>query len=431
MQRDPICGMTGVIERHGQWFCSEHCVAEYQRRSRHLSARQRRAGDAPNGVCGLPMAGRRQVVGDPWVWVPLSGLLLATAGSWWPAAAASSAIYIGYVRKVLAPLALGLLLGGMIDHFIPREYIIKLLSGSRKRVIVRATLLGFLASACSHGCLALTIELYRKGASTSAAVSFLLASPWASMALTLLLLSLFGVKGILIVAGALTIALLTGFIFQRLEHAGLVESNPITVTLPVEPRGHAPDTSRPTLHMGRHPARAHDGPSAAMAVAPGGMERFSIRQDLASRWQRYPWTAHQMFSDLQGVIAGMIPLGRMVLGWVQLGLMLSAILGACVPHGTFVRFLGPSVGGLLLTLAAAAAIEVCSEGTAPLAFELYRHTGAFGNAFAFLMGGVVADYTELGALWTAIGKRTVLWILLITLPMVIGLGLLLNLARVH
>ncbi|MEK7330417.1 MAG: permease, partial [Candidatus Eisenbacteria bacterium] len=45
---------------------------------------------------------------------------------------------------------------------------------------------GFLASTCSHGCLALTIELYRKGASTPAVVSFLLASPWASMSLTLL-----------------------------------------------------------------------------------------------------------------------------------------------------------------------------------------------------------------------------------------------------
>ncbi len=29
---DPICGMSGVIERHGHWFCSERCVAEFERR---------------------------------------------------------------------------------------------------------------------------------------------------------------------------------------------------------------------------------------------------------------------------------------------------------------------------------------------------------------------------------------------------------------
>ena len=126
----------------------------------------------------------------------------------------------------------------------------------------------------------------------------------------------------------------------------------------------------------------------------------------------------------------MIPLGRMVLGWVQFGLALSAILGALVPHGVFERFFGPTLGGLVLTLLVATIVEVCSEGTAPLAFELYRHTGALGNAFGFLMGGVVTDYTELGALWSNIGPRTVLWMLIITLPMVLGLGLLLNLWRI-
>jgi len=121
----------------------------------------------------------------------------------------------------------------------------------------------------------------------------------------------------------------------------------------------------------------------------------------------------------------------MVLGWVQLGLVLSAVMGAFVPHQVFERFLGPSLGGLLITLLVAAVIEVCSEGTAPLAFELYRHTGALGNAFAFLMGGVVTDYTELAALWANIGRRTVLWLLLVTLPMVLAVGLVLNLWTAH
>jgi uncharacterized membrane protein YraQ (UPF0718 family) len=122
----------------------------------------------------------------------------------------------------------------------------------------------------------------------------------------------------------------------------------------------------------------------------------------------------------------MVPLGRMVLGWVQFGLVLSSVLGGLVPHHLFERFLGPTVGGLCLTLAVAAVMEVCSEGTAPLAFELYRHTGAFGNAFAFLMAGVVTDYTELGALWANIGRRTVLWLLLVTLPLVLILGFIFN-----
>ncbi|MBI3021710.1 MAG: permease [Candidatus Omnitrophica bacterium] len=379
MATDPICGMTGVIERHGQWFCSERCIVEFERRAASRTPR-------PEAAVSCHATGTRWYL-DPWVWVPLSGLLLSMAGQWWAEAAPVSAIYAGYLKKVLVPFLLGLLLGGFIDHFVPKEYIVKLLSGPRKRVIARSTILGFLASSCSHGCLALTIELYRKGASVPAVVSFLLASPWASMSLTFILLSLFGLKGVVIVLGALAIAFVTGLAFQRLALRGLIESNP--ETLPIE-------------------------------------EGFSIWRDVAARARRYPWSIRQLRDDARGILAGMLPLGRMVLGWVQLGLILSAVLGAWIPHATFERLLGPSVGGLLLTLLAAAVIEVCSEGTAPLAYEIYRHTGALGNSFAFLMGGVVTDYTELGAIWTTIGRKTVCWILLLTLPMVLVVGWLLN-----
>ena len=378
-RRDPICGMQGSIEKQGRWFCSRGCIAEFERRQ--AAAAQGIRGDA----CRVG-PGRRLL--DPWTWVPATALLLSTLGLWWPVTSSVSIIYVGYLRKIFVPLLAGLIIGGMIDHFVPQEYIIKLMSGPRKRVILRSTLLGFLASTCSHGCLALSLELYRKGASIPAVVSFLLASPWASMSLTLILLSLFQVKGILIVVGALAIAFVTGLIFQRLDRRGLLDPNPNTVTV---------------------------------------QQGFSVWRDLFGRWRQYPWTGRQLAGDIHGVALGMIPLGRMVLGWVQFGLILSSVVGGLVPHGVFQRFLGPSPWGLALTLLAATVVEVCSEGTAPLAFELYRHTGALGNAFAFLMGGVVTDYTELGAVWTTIGRRTVLWMLAVTLPLVFVAGLALNL----
>jgi len=382
-RRDPICGMQGTLERHGRWFCSKRCAADFLKRR----ASQPAGRAAPS--CHPGTASRLR---DPWVWVPVSGLVLATIGMRWPAVARVSTVYLGYLRMVFIPLLLGLLLGGVIDQFIPREYIVRLLSGSRKRVIGRATLLGFLASTCSHGCLALTLELYRKGASVPAVISFLLASPWASMSLTFMLVSLFHLKGLLIIVAAIGIAFVTGLVFQRLSARGRIESNPNTVTI-------EPD--------------------------------FSLRQDVARRWRAYAWTPPQLRSDAAGVVRGMVPLGRMLLGWVQLGLVLSSILGGLVPHELFHRYLGPSPIGLLTTVLAVTVIEVCSEGSAPLAYELYRQTGALGNAFAFLMGGVVTDYTELGALWTTIGPRTVLWLLAVALPMVVIVGLLLNALGVH
>ncbi len=72
-------------------------------------------------------------------------------------------------------------------------------------------------------------------------------------------------------------------------------------------------------------------------------------------------------------------------------------------------------------------IEVCSEGSSPLAFEIFRQTGAFGNSFVFLMAGVATDYTEIGLIWSNIGKKTALWLPVVTVPQILVLGYVFNL----
>lgn len=282
---------------------------------------------------------------------------------------------------------MGLLLGGMIDHYVPKEYITLWLAGHRRRTIVTAAGLGFLASSCSHGCLALTIELFRKGASVPATITFLLASPWASLSLTLLIVSLMGAPGLSVVVLALVVAVMTGFLFQWLERRGWLDPNPHRATVPAD---------------------------------------FSIWRDLATRWRKRRWTAPVLLEDLKGIASGTWALGQMVLLWVALGFTVSAVVGASVPPDWWSRWFGPGGLGLLATLGVATAVEVCSEGTAPLAVELYRQTAALGNAFAFLMGGVITDFTELSLLWANIGRRTVFWLLAVTLPMVFVVGWILN-----
>ena len=89
-------------------------------------------------------------------------------------------------------------------------------------------------------------------------------------------------------------------------------------------------------------------------------------------------------------------------------------------------YMGPTFAGLLVTLAVATVIEICSEGSAPLAFELYRQVGALGNPFVFLMAGVVTDYTEIGLLWTNIGRKTALWLPVVAVPQVLLIAWLFN-----
>jgi len=106
--------------------------------------------------------------------------------------------------------------------------------------------------------------------------------------------------------------------------------------------------------------------------------------------------------------------------------LLAAVIGAYVPQHLFMQFLGPTPGGMLLTLIFATILEVCSEGTAPVAFEIYDMVRVLGNPFIFLMAGVVTDYTEIGLIWSNIGKRAALWLPAVTVPQVLVLGFIFN-----
>jgi len=292
-----------------------------------------------------------------------------------------------YLGRIWWAVLLGLFLGGAIDHFIPREYVSHILAKPRKRTIFYSVILGFFMSACSHGILALSIELHKKGASNPAVIAFLLASPWANLPLTIMLIAFFGVKALYIVISAIVIAIITGLIYQVLESRGLIETN-------------------------ENSKKIH--------------EEFSIGKDLKKRISSYKISASQVREDLKGIYAGAVSLGNMVLWWILIGMGLASLVAAYIPQNIFQSYMGPTVLGLFVTLIVATILEVCSEGTAPLAFEIYRQTGAFGNAFVFLMAGVVTDYTEIGLLYFNVGKRVAIWLPIITVPQVVALGILAN-----
>jgi hypothetical protein len=297
-------------------------------------------------------------------------------------------ILFQYFKSIWWAVTLGLFLGGAIDYYIPREYISRVLSRKSPATIFNAVFLGFLMSACSHGILALSIQLHKKGASNPAVVSFLLASPWANFAVTMMLISLFGLKGSFIILAAIIVAINTGFIFMFLEKKGLIEKNKNTVEVAQE---------------------------------------YSIKKDFYARLKNYKFNLNSLKQDAQGVAGGLIMLSQMVLWWILLGMLIASLAGAFIPVHFFHRFMGPTLSGLFVTLVLATVIEVCSEGSSPLAFEIYRQTNALGNSFVFLMAGVVTDYTEIGLLWSNVGRKVALWMPLVSVPQVIALGYIFNL----
>ena len=385
MTKDPICGMqvddkTGLMLTHKgktYLFCSSGCMQKF--------AKENKISKEQIATCSI-QSKRHLYTNKTFIVVCVLTLL----------------VLLSYIIPFLEPLRmslwmyfkiiwwailLGLFLGGIIDHYVPREYVSHILSRPRRRTIFYSVFLGFLMSTCSHGILALSIELHKKGASNPAVVAFLLASPWANITITIMLVGFFGLKALFIILSAIVIAIITGFIFQILERKNLIERNENSV-------------------------RSEEG--------------FSIINDIKKRYKTYRFSMKTAKADIKGIYNGMVSLSNMVLWWTLIGMGIASVAGAYVPSNIFQNYMGPTITGLFVTLIIATIFEVCSEGSAPMAFELFKQTGALGNSFVFLMAGVVTDYTEIGLIWHNVGKKTAVWLPVVTVPQVILFGIIAN-----
>jgi hypothetical protein len=380
---DPICGMKGTIPAHGHYFCSEHCIRKYEKQ--HGITGKRKYCPSCEADKVKPWYKERIFV------VTAVTAILLILGYFITFLKPFFDAFLDYLELIWWAILIGFLIGGIIDYFVPREYIEKYLSRHKKRTVLYSVIFGFLMSACSHGILAIAMELYRKGANTSSVVAFLLASPWANLPITILLFGFFGLKAAYIVVSALLIAIITGLIYQRLERKGMVECKQCT--------------------------RGEDKPV---------LSDFSIIKDIKRRWNQYRFTVENIRNAIKGTLKGSWSLTKMVMWWLLIGMLMAAFARAYIPQHYFMEYMGPTTLGLLATLLFATIIEVCSEGSSPLAFEIFNKTHAFGNSFTFLMAGVATDYTEIGLIWHNIGKKAAIWLPIITVPQILILGYLFN-----
>lgn len=297
------------------------------------------------------------------------------------------------VATLLSMMWWGMLFGIFavgVMSYVPREYFNALLGrGDSVGGLLRAAGAGLLLDLCSHGILMVGAKLYERGASLAQVMTFLIASPWNSLTLTFILIGLIGFKWTFIfIIGSAIIAVLTGYIYLQLTRRGVLPPNPNSFDLPQD---------------------------------------FDIKTDIKARMKDFKFKP----SFLPVVVKKGWGEGKMVIRWLFFGTVLAALIRAFVPTDIMVDYFGATMMGLMLTLLATTVIEVCSEGSTPIAADLVSRAGAPGNAFVFLMAGVATDYTEI----MVIKEFTKRWAIalslpLITVPQVLLLGWIMNQAAV-
>jgi uncharacterized membrane protein YraQ (UPF0718 family) len=282
-------------------------------------------------------------------------------------------------------LALGMVAIGILGK-VPRELVAALLgTHSGIRGIVRATLAGVLFDLCSHGILLIGAKLYERGASVGQVMAFLIASPWNSFSLTLVLIALIGLQWtLLFILCSMLIGIVVGCVFDFCVRLGVLPENPNKTDLP---------------------------------------KNFQFRCFMVKQWKQF----RPSFSFFKSLCFDALLDYRIVVKWLMIGVLLASFIRAVMPSDAFANYFGPSIFGLMLTVVIATIIEVCSEGSTPIAADIINQAGAPGNGFAFLMTGVSTDYTEIMILKETTKSWKIAFCLpVFTLPQVLLVSWLIN-----
>jgi hypothetical protein len=286
-----------------------------------------------------------------------------------------------YFLQVWYWITLGFILGGLVTEFVPREWIMRHIGGRDLKSLVKASVLGVSCDVCSHGVLPLAVALFEGGASRAATIAFLVATPWIGVMETLILYSFVGLRMTLIMSVlSVVVAFLASLVIAQLEKRKLIETW----------------RRKGTLHkLCCHPSEHHKHSTLYARI----------------------WSALHYSWDL----------ARMIGKWFLIGFLGAGIVKVLVPAHLVHAYLGYAVFSVPLALVLASLIEVCSEGSIPIIGAFYRMGASPGSVFVMLMGGVATDLTEIGTLWTAMGKRTAMSTLLVLIGLSLFFGFLLNL----
>lgn len=297
--------------------------------------------------------------------------------------------FSGNVYEIINKMWWGLLLGIFFVGFIgliPREVVISLMGRNKGyKSIARAAIVGVFLDLCSHGILLVAMKLYERGVRLSQVVAFLVASPWNSLSLTIILIAFIGWQWTLLyIILSVVIAVISGIIIEFFVSKKVLGDNPNHVEV---------------------------------------AENFSIKESIKSKYKGKKLSEIVSFSFILGTFRE----SEMILRWIFLGVVAASLIRTFVSTEVFTTFFGPTFLGLILTLVAATIIEVCSEGSVPIAYDLFSRAAAPGNAFLFLMAGASTDYTEIMALKETTNSWKIAFFLpIVTVPQILVLGYILN-----
>jgi uncharacterized membrane protein YraQ (UPF0718 family) len=291
-------------------------------------------------------------------------------------------VFLGIFIEALPFLLLGTLASGLVEEFVGRETLGRLVPRNRWGGALTGALMGLVFPVCECGVVPLTRRLYRKGLPLSVGVAFLLAAPVINPVVIASTYAAFGWGVVLLgrIAFTLLIALAVSLIF-----------------------GLAP---RPLqlLQFSAWPAvSGGDGSTSSEAVP---------RPPLPARLTHALAVAADEFFEM----------GR----YLVLGSLLSAAMQTLIPQPALLSIGRGALSSVVAMLALAFVLSVCSTVDAFLALA-FVNTFTTGSVLGFLVFGPMVDVKSVLMFLGVFRRRVALYLVLLPLMMSLLIAVYLNL----
>ena len=274
------------------------------------------------------------------------------------AGALSMAFAMGW--EIFWALALGFFLSAVVEAFVSKKQMTRLLPDASPKSLALAAVLGAASSSCSYAATALARSIFRKGADFTAAMAFELASTNLVIEIGILLVVLMGwpFMGAEFLGGILMIALLA-ILFRLFLSKAWVDEARVQADRGIAGKmeGHAAMDMSVT-----------EGPLGKRMVSAKGFTAAS--HYFVMNWASV-WKDIVVGLGISGALAMWVP-NEWWARLFQLG------------HPQIARWSGPLIGPVVAVLS-----FVCSVGNVPLAAVLWNKGISFGGVSAFLFADLI------------------------------------------
>jgi len=254
-------------------------------------------------------------------------------------------IFLHYCWEILPAVAIGFLISGIIQEFIPTNLVEKHLGGKGIMPILYTTVVGTLLPICCWGSLPVAISLHKKGARLGPILAFLVATPATSVSALLVTWRLLGLKFTIFIFFAV---ILMGVVMGLVGNLFRIKSQVIKPEI-----CHECEKGEKACHVHQRGLSSH----------LKSILKFS-------------------FVDMVKEIGPEL----------LLGLVLAAAVAAFVPIGEWIKHNLIGIAGYAFSLIFGLVTYICSTATVPLVDAFIKQGLSAGAGMVLLLVGPITSY---------------------------------------